>query len=64
MLSNEVLHEAYRLVTNVNEGILEQRNEKLMDFMIAILGLIWELKKCVRFLLTVCSSNYFRIIKP
>ena len=33
MLSNEVLHEAYRLVTNVNEGILEQRNEQLMDYL-------------------------------
>ena len=33
MLSNEVLHEAYRLVTHVNEGILEQRNEQLMDYL-------------------------------
>ena len=32
MLSDEVLQEAFRLVTHVNEGILEQRNETLMDY--------------------------------
>ena len=32
MLSDEVLQEAFRLVTHVNEGILEQRNEALMDY--------------------------------
>ena len=32
MLSAEVLNEAFRLVTHVNEGILEQRNETLMDY--------------------------------
>lgn len=32
MLSAEVLNEAFRLVTHVNEGILEQRNEQLMDY--------------------------------
>ncbi len=32
MLGDEVLDEAMRQVTNVNEGILEQRNEQLMDF--------------------------------
>ena len=29
MLSDEVLNEAFRLVTHVNEGTLEQRNETL-----------------------------------
>ena len=33
MLSDEVLNEAFRLVTHVNEGILEQRNETLMDYL-------------------------------
>ena len=33
MLSAEVLNEAYRLVTNINEGTLEQRNEQLMDYL-------------------------------
>ena len=32
MLSEEVLQEAFRLVTHVNEGTLEQRNEQLMDY--------------------------------
>lgn len=32
MLSDEVLQEAFRLVTHVNEGILVQRNETLMDY--------------------------------
>ena len=32
MLSDEVLNEAFRLVTHVNEGVLEQRNETLMDY--------------------------------
>ena len=32
MLSDEVLNEALRLVTHVNEGTLEQRNEQLMDY--------------------------------
>ena len=32
MLSDEVLQEAFRLVTHVNEGTLEQRNETLMDY--------------------------------
>lgn len=32
MLSEEVLNEAFRLVTHVNEGTLEQRNETLMDY--------------------------------
>ena len=33
MLSDEVLNEAFRLVTHVNEGTLEQRNETLMDYL-------------------------------
>ena len=33
MLSAEVLNEAFRLVTNINEGTLEQRNEQLMDYL-------------------------------
>ncbi len=33
MLSEEVLNEAFRLVTHVNEGTLEQRNETLMDYL-------------------------------
>ena len=33
MLSAEVLNEAFRLVTHVNEGTLEQRNETLMDYL-------------------------------
>lgn len=32
MMSDEVLDEAFRLVTHVNEGTLEQRNEQLMDY--------------------------------
>ena len=32
MLSDEVLNEAFRLVTHVNEGTLERRNETLMDY--------------------------------
>ena len=32
MQSDEVLNEAFRLITHVNEGILEQRNETLMDY--------------------------------
>ena len=31
--SNEVLTEAYRIVTHVNEGTLEQRNEQMMDYL-------------------------------
>ena len=31
MLREDVLEDAYRLITNVNEGTLEQRNEQLMD---------------------------------
>lgn len=31
-MSEEVLDEAFRMVTNVNEGTLEQRNEKLTDY--------------------------------
>ena len=31
-LSADVLNEAFRLVTHVNEGTLEQRNEQLMDY--------------------------------
>ena len=30
--SDEVISEAYRIVTHVNEGTLEQRNEQLMDY--------------------------------
>ena len=33
MLSDEVLNEAFRLITHVNEGVLEQRNEQLMDYL-------------------------------
>ena len=33
MLSEEVLNEAFRLITHVNEGVLEQRNETLMDYL-------------------------------
>ena len=33
MVSNDVLEDAYRLITNVNEGTLEQRNEQLMDYL-------------------------------
>ena len=33
MLSDEVLNEAFRLVTHVNEGTLEQRNETMMDYL-------------------------------
>ena len=33
MLSEEVLNEAFRLITHVNEGVLEQRNEQLMDYL-------------------------------
>ena len=32
MMSEEVLEEAFRMVTHVNEGTLEQRNEQLMDY--------------------------------
>ena len=32
LLSAEVLNEAFRLVTHINEGTLEQRNETLMDY--------------------------------
>ena len=32
-LSEEVLQEAFRIVTHVNEGILEQRNETLTDYL-------------------------------
>ena len=31
--SDEVLTEAYRIVTHVNEGTLEQRNEQMMDYL-------------------------------
>ncbi|MCK8623543.1 type I restriction endonuclease subunit R [Prevotella sp. E13-27] len=31
--SDYVIEEAYRLVTNINEGTLEQRNEQLMDYL-------------------------------
>ena len=33
MLPDEVLEEAFRIVTHVNEGILEQRNETLTDYL-------------------------------
>ena len=33
MLREDVLDDAYRLITNVNEGTLEQRNEQLMDYL-------------------------------
>lgn len=33
MVRNDVLEDAYRLITNVNEGTLEQRNEQLMDYL-------------------------------
>ena len=32
LLRADVLEEAFRLVTHVNEGTLEQRNEQLMDY--------------------------------
>ena len=32
MMREEVLEEAYRLVTHVNEGTLEQRNERMTDY--------------------------------
>ena len=32
MLSEEVLQDAFRIITHVNEGILEQRNELMMDY--------------------------------
>ena len=32
MMSEEVLEEAFRMVTHVNEGTLEQRNEQMMDY--------------------------------
>ena len=32
MMSEDVLEEAFRMVTHVNEGTLEQRNEQLMDY--------------------------------
>ena len=33
MMREDVLEDAYRLITNVNEGTLEQRNEQLMDYL-------------------------------
>ena len=33
MVSEDVLEDAYRMITNVNEGTLEQRNEQLMDYL-------------------------------
>ena len=33
MLTDDVLEEAFRIVTHVNEGILEQRNEQLTDYL-------------------------------
>ena len=33
MLREDLLEDAYRLITNVNEGTLEQRNEQLMDYL-------------------------------
>ena len=33
MLPDDVLEEAFRIVTHVNEGILEQRNETLTDYL-------------------------------
>lgn len=32
-MSQEVLEEAFRKITHVNEGILEQRNEQMMDYL-------------------------------
>ena len=32
-MNDEVLAEAYRIVTHVNEGTLEQRNEQMMDYL-------------------------------
>ena len=32
-MNDEVLTEAYRIVTHVNEGTLEQRNEQMMDYL-------------------------------
>ena len=32
-MSDEVIDEAYRLVTHINEGTLEQRNEQMMDYL-------------------------------
>ena len=32
-MSQGVLNEAFRLITHVNEGTLEQRNEQLMDYL-------------------------------
>ena len=32
-MSDEVIAEAYRLVTHINEGSLEQRNEQMMDYL-------------------------------
>ena len=32
-MSDEVIAESYRLVTHVNEGTLEQRNEQMMDYL-------------------------------
>ena len=31
--SEEVIDEAYRIITHINEGTLEQRNEQLMDYL-------------------------------
>lgn len=33
MMREDVLEDAFRLITNVNEGTLEQRNEQLMDYL-------------------------------
>ena len=33
LCSDYVIDEAYRLVTNINEGTLEQRNEQMMDYL-------------------------------
>ena len=33
MMREDVLSDAFRMVTNVNEGTLEQRNEQLMDYL-------------------------------
>lgn len=32
-MSQGVLDEVFRLITHVNEGTLEQRNEQLMDYL-------------------------------
>ena len=33
LLSDDVLDEAFRIITHVNEGTLEQRNERMMDYL-------------------------------